>query len=305
MNHNTVYKYKVDSELYDITKTEDGYINIYKNQLKHRSVNDINMANVVGYNGIDMDTIEFRYNEYFTHGSDLDLSDLKLTHIPEPLFQKRFANIKMLFICDNKISGKIDLRHLHHLTVFDCSFNKLEILPLLPINIEEVNCKHNQIVSIDELKHTRLLRIDASFNKITHIPAIKTLISCTCENNEITTVETMPNLLSLDCRNNKLIEIPFFEKLTKLECDNNMIKYITSMPQLEHLYCTNNNLTSLADFKSLIHINFVDTWIEELPYYPELNECICTCDRLKRLSDQYKITYTVSANNILSIVFHK
>lgn len=305
MNH--IYKYKIDPDLFDITKTDDGCIEIYKNDLKHRNNKGIDMKKVIGYDGIDMDTIKYRIDEFKNMNDKkmLDFSDLNLTHIPS-LEEKIFYNIRMLFISDNKLNCKLDFRNLKNLLVFDCSSNNLKLLPLLPLDIEEINCRNNEIISIDDFKNHKILRLDISFNKLKHIPIISTLKILTCDNNHITDIHFQPNLETLDCRNNKITKLITYPNLLCLECDNNILDSINPMPKLTHLYCTNNKLISLNYFEELIHINMIDNHVEELPYYPKLKECICSYDKTKRISDKYNVNkeHTMAVNNILSLVFN-
>jgi Leucine-rich repeat (LRR) protein len=150
---------------------------------------------------------------------------------------------------------------------FDVSENELNDLPLditLLIELETLNCSHNQLIDIpdlfERLKH--LKELDLSFNLYKHLPNViytfKLLIRLNCEHNFIVTINQ--NLLNLkrlkflvfDHNQLESIDSIDFSQLKKLEyihiAHNQLIRFPRGLHQLHYLKNVNlsyNRLTSV------------------------------------------------------------
>ena len=161
---------------------------------------------------------------------------------------------------------------------FDVSRNDLEELPLdisLLIDLETLNCSHNQLHDIGELfEQLKYLKdLDLSFNRFKEIPPViftyKSLVRLNFEHNSIDHVDT--NLLNLKrlkvfiCDHNHLesTEMIDFSQIKKLEyihlAHNQLIKFPRGLQQLHHLRNVNLSHNRLKSFPvDLLLVNTLD-----------------------------------------------
>ena len=125
--------------------------------------------------------------------------------------------------------------------------------------------------------------LDISFKNIKYLPDLtkfKNLEELYCNNNQLTTLPTLPqNLKKVFCSNNQLTTLPTLpQKLKKVFCSNNKLTSLPTLPQnLAELYCYNNQLTSLPtlppNLAELYCSNNQLTLLPTLP--PNLAELYC------------------------------
>jgi len=177
---------------------------------------------------------------------------------------------------------------------FDVSQNELNDLPLdicLLIELETLNCSHNQLIDISDLfeKLKRLKELDLSFNLFKLLPNViytfKSLIRLNCEHNFIKIIEK--NLINLkrlkffvfDHNQLESIDSIDFSQMKKLEyihiAHNQLIKFPRNLHQLHHLKNINlsyNRLTSVPVDLFLLNtldvLNLSHNLIAKLPSMP-------------------------------------
>ena len=114
------------------------------------------------------------------------------------------------------------------LVSLDCSFNKLNCLPILPSSIEVLHCNNNQLTELPDLPNN-LIILDCSYNDLVDLYNLSTSIK------------------HLYCHYNKLKKLPKLPcSLEILKCSNNNLISLPDLPSnLKYLCCSDNNLTSL------------------------------------------------------------
>ena len=102
-------------------------------------------------------------------------------------------------------------------------------MPELPLTLEYLHCKNNQLTTLPELPQT-----------------LKTLW---CSKNQLEILPTLPvNLQILSCENNQLQTLPILpERLTKLMCANNPLTSLPNLAGLEMLEISVYQLMLLND----------------------------------------------------------
>jgi Leucine-rich repeat (LRR) protein len=120
-------------------------------------------------------------------------------------------------------------------------------------NIKELDCRENQISSIDVTKNINLTKLIASNNLLTSIDVSKNvkLTQLVLDNNQLTSLDVSKNPL-LDWftfKNNKLttIDVSAVTNLNLLGANDNLLTSldVSSNSKLRYLYLNNNELTSL------------------------------------------------------------
>ena len=116
-----------------------------------------------------------------------------------------------------------------------------------------LNCRSNQLTSLDVSKNTALEELTCFSNQLTsldvsHNTALTTL---SCSNNQLTSLDATHNtaLTTLDCHINQLasLGLPQSTALTMLDCDFNKLTSfdVSHNTALKTLICNSNQLTSL------------------------------------------------------------
>ena len=181
---------------------------------------------------------------------------------------------------------------------FDVSRNDLQELPLdisLLIDLETLNCSHNQLNDLGEIfAHLKYLKdLDLSFNLLKEIPPVvftyKSLVRLNVEHNSIGHVNsTLLNLKRLKvfiCDHNHLetTEMIDFSQIKKLEyfhvAHNQLMKFPRGLQQLHHLKNVNLSHNRLKSFPiDLLLVNTLDVLnlshnlIVKLPPMPIANK---------------------------------
>ena len=177
---------------------------------------------------------------------------------------------------------------------FDVSENELNDLPLditLLIELETLNCSHNQLTDINDLfeELKQLTELDLSFNHFKHLPNViytfKSLIRLNCEHNFITIIDqdflNLKNLKFFVFDHNQLQSIDSidFSQMKKLEyfhiAHNQLMKFPRGLQQLNHLKNVNLSYNRLTIFpidlllvKTLDVLNLSHNLITKLPPMP-------------------------------------
>lgn len=274
---------------YPFLKNKPNDYTIYKTELNYKKHRNMNVNDIIDYgntDNIDMDTLEYRFNECKKSGNKiLDLSCLELKKLPEKLPEE----LKYLFISSNEIDVIEDISYLRELKVFECSNNNLEYLPKLPHYVKEISCRSNKLKNMDAVKECNFIqRLDCSHNNINKLPAISTIEILRCAYNNIEHIPAYKNMIKLDCRNNNIRQIESMDNLQILECDKNKLTAINKFPNLTCIYCNSNEITEITDLNKIEVIYCLKNRIEKLPYFYTLKELVCDTT-LEKISSQYDV----------------
>ena len=119
--------------------------------------------------------------------------------------------------------------------------------------LQQLNCKFNQLVSLDVSQNTALQMLDCSVNQLTNlaIPQNTALQELYCEANQLTSLDITQNpaLKILICYENELATLDLTQNtdLQQIECYNNQLTSldITQNTTLQTLICYENQLNVL------------------------------------------------------------
>lgn len=296
---------------------------VYKNDLKFKKNRNIDKKHAIWYkqkyehmfDNIDLDSLEYRLLDYLKSGyENLDLSQIELKLFPNlsKLNDLQYMNMKCLFISENNLTSFPDLSQYHNLQIIDISHNKLSKIDKLPSSIVELNCKHNELIELNEFNSLsencpNLIRLECSNNKLKTIPHYEKLMNLLCCHNEIIYLNEYQHLNHLICTNNKLIKIGNYENLKYLDCSNNNINELGNMNNLIDLIINNTHVTKLPNMNKIKYIEMFGTTNIQLNYFETLNDLFCYKDSISILSQKYtlhkKINITKHKDKMLHITF--
>jgi len=139
------------------------------------------------------------------------------------------------------------------------------------IELTDLSCNGNRLVSLDISKNTKLQYLNCSYNSLTSLDISKNtlLVFLRCSDNYITTLNCRNNTLlkEIACVDNRLISLDISNnaKLVYLHCGNNLshngnkltVLDTSKNTALTELYCYDNQLTMLnvSNNKELTHFN--------------------------------------------------
>ena len=120
-------------------------------------------------------------------------------------------------------------------------------------NVTELNCRDNQLTTLDVSGCTVLTELNCSFNQLTALDVSQNtaLTLLNCYNNQLTALDVSPNtaLTNLACNTNQLtaLDVSKNTALTRLGCSYNQLTAldVSQNTALTGLYCSKNQLTAL------------------------------------------------------------
>jgi internalin A len=224
-----------------------------------------------------------------TNATELDLSQMGLTEIPEEIAQ--LTNLSELYLHGNNITIIPDfISQLTHLSKLYISNNEISTIPDSITRLTNLSVLHlyNTKISIipDSIKRlTNLSVLDLSNNQISCIPdSISKLINLlvlNLRNNQIglipDSITQLPNLSELDLSNNQISIIPGsiaqLKNLLILNLRNNQISLIpdsiTQLSNLLELYLSHNRISvipnSITKLVNLPKLNLSNNQIGIIP----------------------------------------
>ena len=119
--------------------------------------------------------------------------------------------------------------------------------------LEYLDCRENQLTSLDVSNNTALEYLDCRENQLTSldVSGCTALTELYCNGNQLTSLDLSKNtaLESLSCSRNQLtsLDVSGCTALTDLNCDNNQLTSLdlSNNTALEYLDCVNNQLTKI------------------------------------------------------------
>jgi Leucine-rich repeat (LRR) protein len=182
----------------------------------------------------------------------LDLSRLSLDdELLENLFKlERITNIlkkiKYLDLSNNQLSRYPNIRKYRNITVLSINNNKIGGI-ISDNNLTELTCDDNNIT---EIKSSTMTILMANNNKITKIDVPKVEV-LHINNNKIKEIGEYKQLEYLECMNNEIININNLEKLHEIYIANNKLENISNLPNLTILNCINNPIKKIIYFEKV------------------------------------------------------
>ena len=146
------------------------------------------------------------------------------------------------------------IEYFINITKLDCRDNEIESIDVSNnLKLRELDCFNNAIRSLDVSKNVELRKIDCSYNPIDHIDVsgLTKLTDLFVHSSELTSIDVSnnPKLEWLAISNNKVmnIDVSNNKELQGLECNENGLTTISvsNNTKLLTLYCGNNKLTTL------------------------------------------------------------
>lgn len=176
--------------------------------------------------------------------------------------------------------------------VFDCSYNQLNSLPLLPSSVKQLNCSHNSLTNF-ATQNGALEVLNINNNKLSVIdmppPALQELY---CDSNDLIRISTLPTLLKkLSCRYNNLLCLPTLPyTLQTISATGNYIACYANIPTApsfvsDILYngstyttCANNDSMCYryGVAKGYIYVDINNNNMYDAGDYPLANQSITT-----------------------------
>jgi Leucine-rich repeat (LRR) protein len=165
----------------------------------------------------------------------------------------------------------------------DCSHNQLLSLPEWKhfTNLQIIDCSYNQLISLPEWKYlTNLQIIECSYNQLISLPEwqhLTNLQTIGCSYNQLTSLpewQHLTNLQIIDCHKNRLTSLPEWQHLTNLQQIHCRSNQLTSLPEWQHLtnlqkiYCSFNQLASLPEWQHLTNLQTINCYNNRLTSLP-------------------------------------
>lgn len=142
--------------------------------------------------------------------------------------------------------------NVYKLNVFSSSISDLTGISYF-VNLKTLNCRSNQLTSLDIIQNTDLNILICSNNLLQNLDVTQNtaLTSLDCQSNMLTNLDVTHNisLLDLYCQYNQITSLNVSQNsnLTSLICNNNLLNGLdmTNNLALRKLYCFNNEIISL------------------------------------------------------------
>ena len=164
------------------------------------------------------------------------------------------AAVEYMALSNKSIGDLTGIEHFTDLTKLDCRWNQLTSLDLSKNTaLEELDCGDNQLTSLDVSANTALKQLYCMNNPLTalDVSANTALTDLNCINTQRTSLDVSKNtaLTSLLCGDNQLTSLDVSKNtaLTSLLCAKNQLASldVSKNTALEELSCWGNQLTSL------------------------------------------------------------
>lgn len=216
---------------------------------------DARIGGDVAINEANFPDVNFRdyVNDFDTDG-DGNLSASEISAVTE------------ISILIGGISDLTGIGYFTSLTRLNCRGNELTSLDVSKnVNLTDLDCSDNKLGVLDVSKNVNLENLDCGNNKLTGLDISKNVnlenLYCgktsVMENgNQLTSLDVSQNtnLVALNCDSNELtsLEVSKNANLEHLECSDNKLTSldVSKNVNLENLYCEDNKLTSLVVSKN-------------------------------------------------------
>ena len=187
-------------------------------------------------------------------------------------------NIERLVITQKNIHNLAGIEDFTALQELDCRLNQLTSLDVSKNKaLEKLVCSDNQLTSLDISKNMDLTRLQCSYNQLTRLDISKNthLGRLSCSDNQLTNLDVSKNtdLKELWCYRNQLTNLDVSKNavLKELDCSSNQLTRldVSKNTDLTRLECSFNRLTRLdiSKITDLIILSYKgNTALTELKY---------------------------------------
>ncbi|MDR2533434.1 MAG: leucine-rich repeat domain-containing protein [Tannerellaceae bacterium] len=201
-----------------------------------------------------------------------------------------------LYVCNQDLTGRLDVSGLGELKNLDCFNNQLTELNISGLkNLEKLSCSFNQLTELDVARHNNLYELSCGFNELTRLDVseLTALTHLSCFVNQLTELDVsrLTLLTGLFCSDNQLtnLDVSRLDKLERISCGDNKLTELNFAvaAKLASIYCPRNQLTelNLSDFSSLYHLDYSSNQLTELHISgcPQLEGLHCPFNQLTEL----------------------
>lgn len=277
---------------------------IYKNDLLFKNENNINndsimniSNNLISHYNDDTYSINYRIKNSYDENCELiELSHMNSNCLTELLYHSKINDIKekLLHIFARKSMLVIipNMNIFTNLKTLDLSNNNINIIPELPITLEELIINDNNITKFDNYL-PKLKRLDCQNNKIKHISVNSNIEYLILNNNPIKQINNnLHSLHHLEIINTNIECIYPFKNLKFLNCSNcKNITVISNMNSLDILVCNYSSVSEINELNKIRTIEMINTNVNALKYFSNLVRLIFHENDTFKLSSQYKIDH--------------
>ncbi|WP_277250864.1 leucine-rich repeat domain-containing protein [Peptoniphilus vaginalis] len=231
------------------------------------------------------------------------------------LSQAECNDVKEISVDRYSISSLKGIEYFKNLKELDCKSNQLKSLDVRQnTNLQKLDCQVNNLESLDLSKNIALIKLNCVANNITSLDLSKhtllTYLDCCC--NQLTSLDVSGDtaLENLVCYNNQLTSLDVGDNpaLENLDCYNNKLKSlnVSGDKALKDLRCCNNQLTSLdvGDNPALENLDCYNNKLKSLNVSGDkaLENLDCYNNKLKSLnvSGDKALKYLNCYNNQLT-----
>ena len=164
------------------------------------------------------------------------------------------SGVTSLDVSNNNIADLTGIEDFIALIILDCRSNQLTSLDFSNNTaLNTLNCSSNQLTSLDVSNNTALTSLNCYSNQLTSLDVSNNsaLIELRCYNNQLTSLDVSNNtaLIYLGCYSNQLtsLDVSNNTALITLYCYSNQLTSldVSNNTALNNLSCSNNQLTSL------------------------------------------------------------
>ncbi|MBW2938882.1 hypothetical protein KXJ69_12260 [Aureisphaera sp. CAU 1614] len=201
----------------------------------------------------------------------------QLTYVPDDVFEQKLIDLDYDDLLDDYVITE-NINFITELDLEPVSGQSTIVTDLTGIQdfvaLEVLNCRQNDIKTLDLTNNTNLKIIDCSFNSINYLNVgnNNNLEELYCNRNQISSLEVnqCPTLEILDCSHNLLPSLNISSNLglKELNCGDNFLSTleVSKNLELEKLYCYFNTIESLniSNNPNLTNLNCWRNQISEL-----------------------------------------
>lgn len=311
-------KSMMESEKDSVPEKNTRPYTVYRNDIKYRNRNDIDMSRAVFENeevkndflNGNTDTIDYRIKDCIREKYQI----FDLAHMTKDVFELCISHkdfntiaqkIEVLSANDCGIEKLEDLSMFSKLISLNIGDNKLTKLPKLPESLEELIIDNNNIQLIPYMKNLKRLR--ARNNDIRRIHYSNSMESLNLSgNSNLTELAPLSELYHLEIGKTGITEVPIFPNLKYLDIDETRIKSLPQLPYLHILTCVRSELSDISNLSKLYSLIATNSKVRRVHYMDTLQKF--TYNSLHqneiRLSNRYKAHRIVkNKSDIVDVMF--
>ena len=170
------------------------------------------------------------------------------------LTSDEIAEITTIDVSSRSIQSLKGIEYFTAVSTLNCKTNQLTTLDLSRNTaLNALDCSSNQLTTLDLSLNFYLYRVDCSSNRLTtlNVSSCTQMTELRCQTNQLTAldVSNIADLMILYCSNNQLtaLNVASNSKLTYMYCENNQLTELTmgNNTRLNNLTCSNNQMTTL------------------------------------------------------------